>query len=173
MSAKQIPEYIDPFRYAEQALQLSGVVNLADMNRLQPMINPSKEWVVVELYFGIDEQGLTFLQGHLQARLGLQCQRCMEPYNYEIITDFVLGIVNTDDEAKDLPECYEPVLTKEGHLALRELIEDEIILNLPTIPKHEIQDCKVVVPEVHSEEKIDQVDHPFHVLESLKRKQDK
>src|SRR3990167_4946467 len=102
MSAKQIPEYIDPFRYAEQALQLSGVVNLADMNRLQPMINPSKEWVVVELYFGIDEQGLTFLQGHLQARLGLQCQRCMEPYNYEIITDFVLGIVNTDDEAKDL-----------------------------------------------------------------------
>src|SRR3990167_4414626 len=173
MSAKQIPEYIDPFRYAEQALQLSGVVNLADMNRLQPMINPSKEWVVVELYFGIDEQGLTFLQGHLQARLGLQCQRCMEPYNYEIITDFVLGIVNTDDEAKDLPECYEPVLTKEGHLALRELIEDEIILNLPTIPKHERQNCKIALPVTDSEVEEGKVKSPFQVLELLKHKQDK
>lgn len=173
MSEKLLPEHIDPFRYAEQALQVSGKVRLIDMQRLQAMVNPNSSPAEVQLRFGIDEQGIPYVKGHLEARLGLQCQRCMDPYNYEIIADFLLGIVNTDEEANELPESYEPVLTKEGRkIALRELVEDELILNLPLIPKHDPKDCKVVTP-IGLEQPVCAKDNPFKVLESLKEKRDK
>ena len=171
MSEKLLPEHIDPYRYAEQALRLSGEAKLTDMHRLESMIGSQEDKASVELHFGVDEQGISFLKGHLQTRLYLQCQRCLNPYHYEIIVDFVLGMVHTDDEAKQLPECYEPVLVKESHVALRELVEDEIILNLPLIPKHDSKDCKVAIP-TDLEQAEDKIDNPFRVLESLKHKQD-
>jgi uncharacterized protein len=174
MHEKLIPEHIDPFRYAEQSLSLVGQVKIVDMERLSANLGvaPNNDAVDVSLEFGVDEQGITFLKGHLKALLRLQCQRCLEPFIYEIISDFVLGIVNTLDEANALPDQYEPALAKEGSLALRELIEDEIILNLPIIPRHEPEECKVKLPLVDSgwEKGEGKGENPFQVLQSLKDK---
>lgn len=169
MSEKFIPEHIDPFRYAEQNLHLDGTIKIADMQRLSTNLSSNSDLVAVDLQFGIDEQRTTFLKGHLETSLALQCQRCMEPFKYEIITDFVLAIVHTLDEINALPEQYEPALAKEGQLALRELIEDELILNLPIIPRHESEDCKVKLPLVESVWEQGKGENPFHVLESLKK----
>ena len=166
-----IPEHIDPYRYAEQRLGLDGIVNIADMQRLSSSLHTSHGKVTVHLQFGVDEQDIAFLKGHLNTTLTLQCQRCMEPFDYEIISDFTLGIVNTLDEVNTLPEYYEPALTKEKSLALRDLIEDELILNLPIIPRHELEECKVRLPisGIGSEEET-KTESPFRVLESLKGK---
>jgi uncharacterized protein len=172
MSEKFIPEHIDPFRYAEQSLSLDGSVKIADMPRLNANVVASGDSVAVQLQFGVDEQHITFLKGHLDTKLTLQCQRCMEPFFYEIISDFILGIVSTLDEANALPEQYEPAMSAEGSLALRELIEDEIILNLPIIPRHEPEECKVKLPLVDSGWEQGKGENPFHVLESLKHKRD-
>lgn len=173
MLEKLIPEHIDPFRYAEQSLRLTGSVKIADMHRLSNNLNIVGDIVSVDLQFGVDEQDITFLKGHLETKLTLECQRCMEPFIYEIMTDFVLGIVTTLDEANALPEHYEPAMATEGNLALRELIEDEIILNLPIIPKHEPEDCKVKLPLTDSGWEQGKGTNPFHVLESLKLKRRK
>lgn len=174
MSERYIPEHIDPYRYAEQRLEIGGVVNIADMPRLAANLISSSGQVAADLQFGVDEQGINFLKGHLKANLTLECQRCMEPYIYEIISDFVLGIVNTLDEAKALPALYEPALAQEGNsLALRELIEDELILNLPIIPRHEPEDCKVKLPLIDSGWEQGKGENPFHVLESLKHKKER
>jgi len=170
MSEKFIPEHIDPFRYAEQNLSLDGTLRIADMPRLSLNVVANGDSVAVHLQFGVDEQKITYLNGHLQTKLTLQCQRCMEPFFYEIISDFVLGIVSTLDEANALPEQYEPALATEGNLALRELIEDEIILNLPIIPRHEPDECKVKLPLADSGWEQGKGENPFHVLESLKQK---
>lgn len=173
MSEKFIPEHIDPFRFAEQSLQLDGVVKLDDMHRLSSSLNSHDSVVTVNLQFGVDEQGITFIKGKLETKLTLQCQRCMEPFVYEIISSFLLGIVNTLDEANSLPERYEPALAKEGNLALRDLIEDEIILNLPIIPRHEPENCKVKLPLQDAGWEQGKDENPFQVLELLKHKRDK
>ena len=173
MSEKFIPEHIDPFRFAEQNLRLDGIVKIIDMHRLSANLSSNNDPVEVSLQFGVDEQGITYLKGHLKTKLALQCQRCMEPFIYEIISDFVLGIVNTLEEVDALPEGYEPAMAKEGQLALRELIEDELILNLPIIPKHEPEDCKVKLPLADSGWEQGKGENPFHVLESLKLKRRK
>lgn len=171
MSEKIIPEHIDPYRYAEQSLHLTGSVKIADMQRLSANLSLNNDHVAVDLQFGRDEQKIVYLKGHLETKLALQCQRCMEPFVYDIISDFALGVVNTLDEANALPDHYEPALAVEGQLALRELIEDEIILNLPIIPRHEPEDCAVNLPTAESGWK-DQGkgENPFHVLKSLKHK---
>lgn len=170
MSEKFIPEHIDPYRFAEQSLTLSGSLKIADMQRLSSILASNDSIVTANLKFGIDEQGITYVKGHLETSLMLQCQRCMELYKYEIISDFMLGIVTTLDEANSLPEVYEPVLVKEKELAVRELIEDEIILNLPVIPRHEPEYCEVKLPLTDSGWEHGKGENPFHVLESLKDK---
>ena len=168
MSEKLIPEHIDPFRFAEQGLTLIGKVPLKDMHRIATNLVSAESDVMTELTFGIDEQGITFLKGKLKTQLILQCQRCLEPFAYEIISNFVLGIVLTLDEVNALPEHYEPALAKERTLALRDLIEDELILNLPIIPRHEPEDCKVKLPISNSGKDQGEGLNPFHILESLK-----
>ncbi len=174
MSEKFIPEYVEPFRLAEQNLHLDGVVKLVDMHRLntsRPKVDDN-ERVAVNLHFGVDEQGLTYLKGRLHTHLGLQCQRCLGPFTYEIISDFALGIIRSLDEEKSLPEQYEPAMVQDGQLALRDLIEDELILNLPIIPRHEADECQVKLPLVDAgwEDKA-KGENPFQVLQTLKHKQ--
>lgn len=172
MSEKFIPEHIDPFRYAEQSLGLDGTLKIADMPRLSSNVIASGDSVAAHLQFGVDEQKITYLKGHLETKLTLQCQRCMEPFIYGIMSDFALGIVSTLDEANALPEQYEPALATEGNLALRDLIEDEIILNLPIIPRHEPEECKVKLPLVNAEWEQSKGENPFQVLQSLKHKRE-
>lgn len=168
MSDKLIPEHIDPFRFAEQSLSIDGTIKIADMPRLRANVVENNDTVCVKLGFGVDEQDISFLKGHLETKLMLQCQRCMEPFVYEIISDFMIGIVNTLDEADALPEQYEPALAQEGNLALRELIEDEIILNLPIIPRHDPEDCPVKLPLTDAGWEQGEGRNPFHVLKSIK-----
>jgi uncharacterized protein len=171
MSYKYIPEHIDPFRFSEQALGLDGLVKIDEMTRLKTIIvSGDNETIAVRLQFGVDEQGINYLTGHLETTVTLQCQRCMEPYTYEIMSDFILGIVSTLDEANALPETYEPALAKEGKLALTELIEDEILLNLPIIPRHAPEECKVKLPLKDAGWEQEKGESPFHVLKALKRK---
>src|SRR3990167_9606650 len=137
MSKKSIPTHIDPFRFAELSLNVEGSLCIADMTRLGVNVVPDDSIVTVNLQFGLDDQGITYLIGNLKTALTLLCQRCMKPFTYEIISKFELGIVKTLDEANALSANYEPAIAKEGMLALKELIEDEIILNLPLVPRHD------------------------------------
>ena len=72
MSEKIIPEHIDPFRYAEQSLGLEGILHIADMKRLNANVAAKEGSIVrVSLQFGVDEQRVTFLTGHLRNDLNL------------------------------------------------------------------------------------------------------
>src|SRR3990167_1520864 len=169
---KYIPEHVEPYRLAEQNLHLDGLVKLADMQRLKTscLSVGGDENVAAHLHFGVDEQKLPYVKGHLQVNLGLQCQRCLDRFTYEIISDFALGIVKSMDEEKSLPEQYEPAMVREGQLALRELIEDELILNLPIIPRHEPDVCEVKLPHAEAGWNESESENPFRVLQSLKHK---
>jgi uncharacterized protein len=171
MSEHYIPEHVDPFRYAELQLTLHGLINIANMKRLNISLAENHQPAVVDLQFGVDEQGVNYLKGQLKVNLMLSCQRCLEPFSYEIMSDFVLGIVDSLEGADALPEHYEPAIVTDGQLALRDLIEDEIILNLPIIPRHEPEMCKVKLPLTDSGWEQGKGKNPFHVLASLKHKQ--
>jgi uncharacterized protein len=135
------------------------------------LVSPEGE-AQVHIKFGIEDK-IRFSKGKVTAELSVQCQRCLEPFMYELSSDFAFGIVNTDAKAKELPAHFDPVLVTDDSLNLAEMIEEELIINLPIVLMHDPKDCKVKMPVVVLEDpeaaqpkKV----NPFTVIESLKVK---
>lgn len=168
-----LPEKVSSFRLAETEAALQGILRLEDMQRLQPSLHDNKGQVSVKMQFGTDEEGIRFVRGHVEAEVHLQCQRCMRPFVFEIVDDFVSGLVKTEEEAANLPERYDPVVTEEGTFSILERVEDELIISLPIVPMHNLKDCEVKSPSIllKDGEGADQErENPFKVIEILRSK---
>lgn len=173
MSKENLSEKINPFRLADAKSVLQGVLCIKNMHRLCLSLANDSGNVDLTVKFDIDPQGIRLLHGHLKTEVTLQCQRCMEPMLYEIIGDFMAGMVKSEAEAKELPDVYEPILVDEdGMLSIQDCIEDELIVSLPIVPLHDLQECKVKSPtiEIGSETVSGGDANPFKVIEILRSK---
>jgi uncharacterized protein len=77
---------------------------------------------------------------HLRAAtsVALQCQRCLQPMAVALQVDRHLRFVADENEAARLDEeSEEDVLVESRRFDLLELIEDELILALPIVPRHD------------------------------------
>lgn len=107
---------------------------------------------------------------HLRAQAAprLQCQRCLEPVEVSVEVERSLRFVRGEDQAAALDaESEDDVLALERSLDLRELVEDELLLALPLVPRHER--CPAPwAPSTEAEAPDARPPSPFAVLESLK-----
>ena len=94
--------------------------------------------------------------------LSLCCQRCLETIEYPIQVRSLLEFVDSDDDLtqEELEDDSRDFLPHQKDLDVAALIEDEILLALPTAPRHD--DC--VLPGASRESAIAS---PFSVLASL------
>jgi uncharacterized protein len=82
------------------------------------------------------------------ASVPLQCQRCLSLFLQPLVVDRRIRFVRSEEEAARLDEvCEDDVLALPTRLDLHELLEDELILALPIVPRH-AGDCPqpLVVP---------------------------
>jgi uncharacterized protein len=138
---QRLPQHIDPFRLAHTGQTLSGTIPLNQLSRLSPLLTDSQGEVEVVLEFSVDPAGVASLTGRLQTELQLTCQRCNENMTWPIKTEFCLGLVSSEASIEELPEQYDPYLVESVPVYLNDMIEDELLLALPQIPKHELQEC--------------------------------
>ncbi len=129
----QLPEHIDPWSLTGQSL--CGAVALTGMTRLRELVHAMHGKATVDLRFGRDEQALHTIEGAVEAVVELICQRCMQPYRCTLKTRPRLGLLLSEHQAQSLPADYDPLIVVDG-LDLTELVEDELILALPLIPRH-------------------------------------
>lgn len=169
--SERLPELIDPLHLAATGQLLTGELSLSGMQRLVPTLSKAQGVVRVELEFGQDAQHILFLRGHIRARLEVICQRCLRSMDWDIDAQTSLGIVTSQAEAERLPERYEPLLVEAELMPLAAIVEDELILNLPDIPKHADAGC-LDLHEFTDSGIPDEVSrkHPFAVLNQLKSK---
>ncbi len=165
-----LPVQVDAFRFAENTARLEGALFIKDMQRLAPSLYTSDGETQVQMEFGVDKQGIHFLRGQFSACVTLQCQRCLESLSFEVAGNFLSGIVRTEEEADQLPKGYDPLIAKEGMLTLQDIFEDELIVSLPIVPMHSMEDCKVTLPlKIETDEKVEaSKENPFKVIEFLK-----
>lgn len=170
MSDERLPLHIDPVRLAKSGTHLHGRLALESMARLAPALLSSAGEAEVDMVFGVDKEGRAAISLHLQATVTLACQRCLEPMAYAIDTARQLGVVGSEAQAERLPSQYEPLMVTGEPLFLRDLIEDELILSLPLVPRHSDERC---APALQGDaEETDDMDrnkaNPFAVLAGLK-----
>ena len=167
---QRLPHQIDPFRLAEAGSLLSGEIPLNQMRRLCDLLANDKGQIQVTLQFDVDELGVPCVQGRLQVELELTCQRCLEAYRFVVDHPIALAWVHSEAEIEKLPTRYEPYLVESTPLMLRDVLEDELLLALPSVPMHPVEACKVKVEPVVENEPAteEQRENPFSVLASLK-----
>ncbi|MEQ1804240.1 MAG: YceD family protein, partial [Burkholderiaceae bacterium] len=101
------------------------------------------------------------------ARLQLVCQRCLEPVTAALDVQRSFRFVEGEAAAAELDaQCEDDVLALTRELDLHELLEDELLLCLPLVPKHE--QCPQPLPEAAAGPGPDRA-NPFAALAALKR----
>lgn len=170
----QIPNKIDPFRLADQRVQLKGTYSLKDMVRLKEYLSNAEGEILVDCLFGTDEQKIRWMRCVYDANLILQCQRCMEAFLYRVNPSLLAGFVRSEEAESALPGKYEAIVVSEDLFSLRDWLEEELILSLPIVPMHPIKGCEVILPKnlgsVAESEEIEQ-SNPFKIIELLRSKQ--
>lgn len=167
MQTPSLPSRIDPWRLAAEGGRLDGALALAALPRLVTALNRADGVVKVALVAGVDRQGVHFIAGVMHTEVELVCQRCLEPLRVALDATVSLGLVHGEAEADRLPEEYEPLLVPEGVIHVADLVEDELLLALPRIPRHEdTRDCET--DGYRAPGRVEQ-DQPFATLASLLR----
>lgn len=141
----RLPKFIDPFLLADKSASLEGKLPLHSLDRVCELLAHDDGVVNLTLHFG-KEGKLAKIEGHISTLLRVKCQRCLDAVDWPIDSDIKLGIVNSLEQASKLPEGFEPLLVlEEGRIPLKDIVEDEILILLPDIPKHS-ENCTIVIP---------------------------
>ncbi len=164
----RLPEQVEPLRLAEVGRAFRGEVAVSRLTRLAPDLRSREGVIRVELHFGLDERRVYALTGSIQGALELTCQRCLGPVAVPLDIRLKLGIVAAEDEGDQLPDGYEMLLAGRDPIVLTELVEDEIILALPLIPRH--SDAAQCGMQREEAARLERKISPFAVLEELKHK---
>ena len=81
------------------------------------------------------------LTGRCEGSIQLQCQRCLEPVDVALESEFELVVVDRASDADGLDEGQTWVEAPRGILDLARLAEEEMLLALPVVARHENADC--------------------------------
>jgi uncharacterized protein len=132
---------IDGFEFASAGATQQGVWPLSEFSRLRDVLATGAGQVAYEISGVRDERGRPALRLKVSGTLALRCQRCLEPMPFAVQSDETLVLAATLDEIHAEPaDAHAPDRVVGGReMALRELIEDELILAVPYAPRHE--DC--------------------------------
>jgi uncharacterized protein len=170
MKNLKLPITIDPFKSAQRTLVCDGYFELSEFDRLCAATEKCSGQMNVKIQFKIDEQGLNVVSGSGSTIVGLTCQRCNELFEQKLSIDFQLSPVKKAEQADELPSYYDAIeLDENGEVNLRELVESELLLAIPLIPKHELDDCQAPANSTWGKlpEELDKP-NPFDVLKKLK-----
>lgn len=111
-----------------------------------------------------------WLQLDARAAVILQCQRCLKAVQHELRVDRRFRFARSEEEAEKLDEELEDdVLALQPRLNLQELAEDELILALPLVARHE-GDCPDPLPLSLDDGAFEEAaPNPFAALAALKK----
>lgn len=151
------PHAFDVFEFARSGRQAAGAVRVSQLPRMLnevPADAPDRDTLFTwqaegstqpELQDDGTEAAQPYLRLALHGAAWLDCQRCLAPYEQPFDVEATYRLVATEEEAEAFPldEDELDVIVGSRQFDLVGLIEEELLLSLPLVPKHE------VCPQVH------------------------
>jgi uncharacterized protein len=169
------PRRLDVAAFADAAGEIAGEWPLSSMPRLTEVTPHGASETTQVRWTARGERhaaspGSVQVWLHLTARvaLSLVCQRCLQPFEKQFDVSRRFGFVPGEAAAIELDaECEDDVLALTRALDLHELVEDELLLSLPLVPKHET--CLLPGPAAEADPQAAAA-HPFAELAALRGK---
>jgi uncharacterized protein len=182
MKAAYSPLRLDVRALARAGERLEGDTPIQECERLLAEMVPTSDaiplirWSALgEWRERLGEAGQCWLHVTAQVRMPLVCQRCMGPVEMLLEVErsfrFVANEATAEREDED---AEEDLLVLSPQFDLMGLIEDELLMALPLVPRHE-PDCPAPVQLSAQDTGFDEAQaqgrpHPFAALAQLKRK---
>ena len=145
---KALPQRFNPDLLARDGTRFQLVLPQDRMKRLAAVVLGSDHDILVTALFSRRKDHIV-VSGRIKTTFALECQRCLEPMSVIVDEPYELVFVENQEQAEALPKQLDPVITDEhGQIHVVDLFEDEVILHVPTIPKHEdSSECRVAKTE--------------------------
>jgi len=182
MTKEYFPDRLDVKAFAQAGGHLSGHDTLLKYKRLAEEaqgLHPDLrvDWQAdgeIRSTHGIG--GQIWLHLKADATLPMTCQRCLHPVDVPLSVDREFRFVADEATAEALDEgSEEDLLALSREFNLRELIEDELLMDLPVVPRHD--ECPTQVKLASSDEDFEEANagkpNPFAALAGLRQGKDK
>ena len=171
------PRHLDVEAFAKEGAELAGEWPLPALDRLadaahadaKPAAGDVARWRARGESLPVRGAAPhTWLHLAADTRLSLICQRCLGPLDTPVEAQRSFLFVADEDTAAQLDaDSEDDVLALTRALDLRALVEDELLLALPLVPRHEA--CPEPLPRDRDEALAEPPANPFAALSVLKR----
>jgi len=170
---------LDVARFAAEAGTLAGDWPGEQLDRLADSQTPPQDTPLTVVAWSVQGEARPVTGGEPELWLTLKasttawlaCQRCLQPMAETLVIDRRIRFVRGEAEAEALDaESEDDVLALARSLDLRELVEDELLLALPLVPRHERcpQPLPMAAAAIEPAAAAEPAAHPFAVLKHLK-----
>lgn len=177
MTKEFSPQRLDVKAFAQAGGRLAGHDSLLKYERLAQEakgLHPDLlvDWEAVgEVRTALGGMGQVWLRIKVRASFPMECQRCMTPVDVPLEVDREFRFVADEATAEALDdEVEEDLLALSREFDLHELIEDELLMALPVVPRHD--ECPTPVSMASSDEDFEAATaerpNPFAALAGLR-----
>jgi len=169
------PRHLDVEAFARSGAAIEGQWPIAGLERLrQSLHEPPGAGAVTWSAAGDRAQSASseapvWLDVAARATVTLQCQRCLGALPTDLVVERRFRFARDESAAQALDaEVEDDVLALTRSLDLHQLIEDELLLALPLVPRHERCPVPLLAP-TEPPAGIERRDNPFGVLQALRK----
>jgi uncharacterized protein len=157
---------IDPVRFARAGSRATGTLALTQLRRLDDLLFDREGAVSYTVEGYTSAKGQPVLHIGLTGDLALRCQRCLErlPLRLDVQRDIVLVAQAADSDPIEDEDDDSDTILSAGSLDLHDLLEQEIVLSVPMVPRHPEDVCRAGPGWV----RISEASSPLSALAALK-----
>ena len=175
------PLKLDVETFAREGLSLDGEWPAADLPRLADIAAPEAPatgWPAIrwaaegEIRTPKGSEPQIWMRLDAQAQVAQTCQRCLKPVVEGVEMSRWFRFVRDEAQAAELDmDGEDDVLALPRVLNLQELAEDELLLALPLVPRHDVcpEPLPLAEPDELDEAQEEERPNPFAALAALKK----
>ncbi|AEE26701.1 YceD family protein [Francisella hispaniensis] len=155
--------------YAKQKRELENIeIIIEQLDQLSDFITTAPHTFVCSFSF-FEEKNNTCIRYSIKGILELICQDSLEVFEHNF--NITNTIIITEDDRLVEDSLHEPFICKSTIIDLKDIIKEEILLDLPLIPKKDSSTCKNTKKHSYYSEQesvIQEKKNPFEILKTLK-----
>ncbi len=155
--------------------EIVGTVDAFDLDGVHDVLGDEDgEIPAADVHYRIrgenDPLGRPVLDIELDGKVPLQCQRCMRVFEWPVQQRTTLLLARDERELEHLDERDErEVLLASAPLDAIEIVEEELVLSLPYVPRCDRPDCLAVDAAALADDGAEAAPSAFGALAALKR----
>lgn len=163
--AMSIPREVQASTAVAQELRFEGELTIRSCERLRELVIAGPAAALKVDILADARSGWPRFHGRVRGHVDLECRRCGRHFGYPLDVAVDLRLVRDGAEERAVLADADPYWAENDRLPVRELIEEEVLLALPMLPRCESCENDLAnAPPPAPEESSEKPENPFAVL---------